>query len=308
MKSLKETTAISKTIKNKKLYDALTAIGIQIKSAGYGEFDDALALVLPSGRRKSIDFNDYFCNCDDNLFDYHDCLSSWLMEIILKNGETASGEIDEELTAIISKGFLLDSDWKIVDILSKIEDVMSDLFGDDTVEEAIVEQACGYEGGGWLSAAKIKDGKRIRAEYISDEELEAEDCEGLTFVVTGNLKYFENHEAIVEYIEEAGGTVSESVSQNTDYLICNNINSNSSNMKKAKALGITVLTEAAFIRRFGDPDEFEGLKDPDELYEEFWKYTYSSGSMKFMIENGLSPIYMEVWKDGKWVSASEDKK
>lgn len=93
----------------------------------------------------------------------------------------------------------------------------------------------------------------------ADDGIEAEDCDGLKFAVTGKLKFFENRAEIVEFIEEAGGSVTETVSKNTDYLICNDVKSNSSKMKKAKDLGIAVLSEADFIRRFADPDDFDDL-------------------------------------------------
>lgn len=93
----------------------------------------------------------------------------------------------------------------------------------------------------------------------ADDEIEAEDCDGLKFAVTGKIKFFENRAEIVEFIEEAGGSVTETVSKNTDYLICNDVKSNSSKMKKAKDLGIAVLSEADFIRRFADPDDFDDL-------------------------------------------------
>ena len=62
------------------------------------------------------------------------------------------------------------------------------------------------------------------------------DCENMKFVVTGKLKYYENRGELVEEIEDMGGSVTGSVSKNTDYLICNDKDSTSSKMKKAQEL------------------------------------------------------------------------
>ena len=94
--------------------------------------------------------------------------------------------------------------------------------------------------------------------------------EGKTFVVTGKLQYFTNREELVEFIEDAGGTVAGSVSKNTDYLINNDASSTSSKNKKAAQLGIPVITEEEFILRFCDPDELD--EDITDELDEFPEY------------------------------------
>lgn len=119
--------------------------------------------------------------------------------------------------------------------------------------------------------------------------------------MTGKLKLFESRDDIVEFIEDAGGSVAETVSPNIDYLICNNVKSTSSEIEKAKELGIAVLSEATFIRRFADPEDFDDLVDEEELGVEAWDLTSEGGVLDFVVDNGTQPIVMEVWKDGKWV-------
>ncbi|MCR5357423.1 MAG: NAD-dependent DNA ligase LigA [Lachnospiraceae bacterium] len=70
---------------------------------------------------------------------------------------------------------------------------------------------------------------------------------GKTFVITGSLEHFENRNALKELIESKGGKVSGSVSANTDYLINNDITSNSSKNKKAKELDIPIINEEGFM-------------------------------------------------------------
>jgi DNA ligase (NAD+) len=68
-----------------------------------------------------------------------------------------------------------------------------------------------------------------------------------TFVITGSLEKFENRNALKEFIEAKGGKVTGSVTSKTDYLINNDNLSNSSKNKKAKELGIEIITEEEFI-------------------------------------------------------------
>ena len=64
-----------------------------------------------------------------------------------------------------------------------------------------------------------------------------------TFVITGKLQNFKNRQELVDIIEAAGGKVSSSVSSKTNYLINNDVNSTSAKNKKAKELGIPIITE-----------------------------------------------------------------
>lgn len=74
------------------------------------------------------------------------------------------------------------------------------------------------------------------------ESVTSKKLNGLTFVITGSLLYFDNREAAKERIELCGGKVSGSVSAKTSYLICNQ-DSNSGKCKKAKELGIEIINE-----------------------------------------------------------------
>jgi len=70
---------------------------------------------------------------------------------------------------------------------------------------------------------------------------------GKSFVITGKLQKFKNRDALVEVIESFGGHVGSSVSKNTDYLINNDTESTSGKNKKAKELGIPIISEKEFI-------------------------------------------------------------
>jgi len=69
---------------------------------------------------------------------------------------------------------------------------------------------------------------------------------GKVFVITGKVHIYENRDAVKAAIEAAGGKTASSVSSKTHYLINNDINSNSSKNKKAKELGVPIITEEEF--------------------------------------------------------------
>lgn len=71
---------------------------------------------------------------------------------------------------------------------------------------------------------------------------------GVNFVITGKVMHFSNRNEVKEKIEELGGKVTGSVTSKTNYLINNDSTSNSSKNKKAKELGIRIITEDEFIQ------------------------------------------------------------
>jgi DNA ligase (NAD+) len=75
--------------------------------------------------------------------------------------------------------------------------------------------------------------------------------EGMNFVVTGSVHIFKNRKEVKEKVEELGGKVTGSVTSKTNYLINNDVNSSSSKNKKAKELGIPIITEEQFIEMIG---------------------------------------------------------
>ena len=91
-----------------------------------------------------------------------------------------------------------------------------------------------------------------------DETEEAGDdfLAGITFVITGSLKHYDNRDALKAEIERAGGKVAGSVSAKTGYLINNDVTSASGKNKKAKELGVPIIDEET-IRRWLESGEIE---------------------------------------------------
>ena len=79
---------------------------------------------------------------------------------------------------------------------------------------------------------------------------EEEDMAGINFVITGKVNIFANRNSVKEIIEARGGKVTGSVTSKTNFLINNDVLSNSSKNKKAKELDIPIITEEEFIKKF----------------------------------------------------------
>lgn len=127
-------------------------------------------------------------------------------------------------------------------MLSKAEELVEvEGFGD--IIARAIERYFGYE--------ENIDLIKQALEYITfnaEEESTAEQrFEGMSFVVTGDVYTYKNRKELQADIEKLGGKVTGSVSSKTNYLINNDVNSNSSKNKKAKELGIPIISEQQFI-------------------------------------------------------------
>ncbi len=87
----------------------------------------------------------------------------------------------------------------------------------------------------------------IQKEEISGEQILA----GMNFVITGSVEHFANRGEVKTLIESMGGKVTGSVTGKTNYLINNDTTSNSSKNKKAKELGVPIISEMEFLKMTG---------------------------------------------------------
>ena len=95
---------------------------------------------------------------------------------------------------------------------------------------------------------RIADDVRAVVRLDETEEETAQLFAGVTFVITGSLKHFDNRDALKAEIERAGGKVSGSVSSKTGYLVNNDLQSTSGKNKKAKELGIPIIDEDTIVK------------------------------------------------------------
>ena len=83
---------------------------------------------------------------------------------------------------------------------------------------------------------------------IPDIEASEQVFAGMNFVITGSVQHYSNRNELKSLIEEKGGKVTGSVTSKTTYLINNDAASSSSKNKKAKALGIPIISEEDFMK------------------------------------------------------------
>ena len=91
--------------------------------------------------------------------------------------------------------------------------------------------------------------EKIKVTQASNEPT-GNKCEGLTFVITGDVHHFKNRNELKAYIESQGGKVASAVSGSTTFLINNDITSTSGKNQKAQQLGIPIISEDDFVERF----------------------------------------------------------
>ena len=93
--------------------------------------------------------------------------------------------------------------------------------------------------------------RRLLEEVDIPKEEETEDSRkfaGINFVITGSVERFANRAEVKEEIEKRGGKVTGSVTSKTNYLINNDVNSTSSKNRKARELGVPIISEEEFLQ------------------------------------------------------------
>ena len=101
----------------------------------------------------------------------------------------------------------------------------------------------------------VKEVDRLLKELIipkEEQNTETQIFAGLNFVITGSVEHFKNRNEVKEVIESKGGKVTGSVTSKTNYLINNDTTSGSSKNKKARELGIAIISEEEFLKMLGE--------------------------------------------------------
>ena len=136
----------------------------------------------------------------------------------------------------------LDNDWEKIQNASAEELMQIDGIG-EVVANAFVDFL--HDDENKKSVEKLLDIVEFDVEPQGSTD---GDLRGKTFVITGNVHIYKNRNELKSAIEANGGKVTGSVSSNTDFLINNDIDSASSKNKKAKELGIPIISEDEFAR------------------------------------------------------------
>lgn len=130
----------------------------------------------------------------------------------------------------------------------------------DKIKSLTEEDLSNIEGIGdiiaslWINAFKDEkfttelDNLLKEINLTDNDETENNVLDGKTFVITGSTINFENRDELIEYIEKYGGKVLKAISNNVNYLINNDVFSTSTKNKKAKELGIAIISEEDLIK------------------------------------------------------------
>lgn len=122
---------------------------------------------------------------------------------------------------------------------------VSDLIGIDGIGEVLAREFTGY----WELPANQERYDKLLKELNIQKPAKINSSSGITgkiFVITGSVTLWKNRNELKDFIESNGGKVASAVSKNTDYLINNDAASVSGKNKKAKELGISIITEKEF--------------------------------------------------------------
>lgn len=125
----------------------------------------------------------------------------------------------------------------------------------DAEELTAVDGIGGVLADAWTAYFSDEKNNRIVDHLLEELEIEAEPqqeegsqiFDGMTFVITGSVEHFANRKELQQEIEARGGKATGSVTSKTTYLINNDTTSNSSKNKKAKELGVPIISEEDFI-------------------------------------------------------------
>ena len=137
-------------------------------------------------------------------------------------------------------------------------------FSIEALRAADVEELSAIDGIGEVIAGSIYDFfhndermeqlnhllQEVRIAVETVEEEGSQTLAGMSFVITGSLEHYENRNALKDEIEAKGGKVTGSVTGKTTCLINNDTTSQSSKNKKAKELGIRIISEEEFIEEY----------------------------------------------------------
>ena len=130
------------------------------------------------------------------------------------------------------------------------------------IMDAKADEIAAIDGFGGISAGNLQaffeneENRRVtlhlleHLHIVREETTVTSSLAEKTIVITGSLNHFENRDALAAEIEKRGGKVSGSVSAKTAYLVNNDINSTSGKNKKAKSLGIPIISEDELLSMF----------------------------------------------------------
>ena len=272
-------------VKHPELYNFLTALGLKIEGADDGEFNDGMTFILPSGEKFEL-----YCEEADWLPSPTDCssVSSWIMEILLCEIENVypAKELDEysdftmELLKLLNEKSILTlseeevENWDRDMLDSKLTEFDK---MDKSLEKAEVEINTGFEGEVCtLETFSSHNGYSLSI-YSGDCEYEAEDLSKLKIFIHDTNISTEAKERLIEFIQQNKGTVVNTLSEDTDYVVCDDFNLEDETTNFAKSVCIPIISEQGFMYHFGATSPLYDEDNDEDVYNMLYECTWEGG-------------------------------
>lgn len=286
------------SVKNPKLYEFLRSLDIKVVSDEENVFGFGMEVILPSGEHFDC------CDIGEELTvtpDDFTSISSWIIGIMLAEVENVwpAKELDEysdftlKLMQILNaKGILKMS---LDDIDKWDRDMLASQLRYFDEMDTFVEKADGEFNGGFegevehLEYLQAGNGYSlsISSHYCDGEKPEREELAQCRVLLAGDAEVLEKREEILQILKEQEAIVVNSISENVDYVICNDDNPQNPIVKQAFEMAIPVISEQGFLYRYTDADPFE---DCEDLYDELFECTWDGGFYHFFHKYGIGDV------------------
>ncbi len=292
---------IAFNVKNMELFNYLQSLGIQFKNTEPGEFTESMDVVLPSGETLELYMME---NADDLPSCTATPMAIWIVSLLLH--EIAmyypAPDLDEysdfavELVDILNNAGIINLDkeqcteWDREQLEAQLWKSIAHF--EKHTESADIELNSGFEGEiCFLDYLASRNGYTLEISENGDIDTDDEyGIDGLRVAITGKTEYFDNRDALKEYIEELGGIVVSGVTGNTDLLICNDLTDKSSKIMKAHEFCVPIISEEGFIRRYDDIENFGVDTDEEDVYSELFECTYEGDFYNMFHRYGIGSI------------------
>ncbi len=137
-------------------------------------------------------------------------------------------------------------------------------------------------------------------ETYDDNAYKGEDISGMEFYFVGGMDEFGDREAITDFINTHGGSITETITEKTRYAICGNIKKNAAELKTIRDACIPILSEDAFRYRYLDETPY------DDIYGMAYEVGFEDMTVLEWFEKyGLGEVTIEYWRDNQWTASSD---
>ena len=137
-------------------------------------------------------------------------------------------------------------------------------------------------------------------ETYDEDAYKGEDISGMEFYFVGGMDEFGDKEAIIDFINTHGGSITETITEKTRYAICGDIKKNTAELKTIREACIPILSEDAFRYRYMDETPY------DDIYGMAYEVGFEDVTVLEWFEKyGLGEVTIEFWRDNQWTAKND---